>query len=764
MQYTKKLALGGALLMSQISFAHGPQPGSLIDFPVPPVPGLTDGASPIVTDENMAIALGKALFWDTNIGSDGMACGSCHFNAGVDSRFKNQLNPGNNTSRPTSQTFETTASGAAGGPNYTLTLSDFPLFEFIDPLDRASGLLFETDDVVASSGTFSGEFNTASRFVEAADDCNRSADLVFHVNNTGTRRVEPRNAPTVINAIFNHRNFWDGRANNVFNGSSNWGDRDPDAGVWVKTGRRTVVKQRLNLINSSLASLAVAPPQSDSEMACRNRNLADLGRKLLSRQPLQYQKVHDEDSVFGPMNLTVSTAGNLQPGLNTTYTQMIRQSFDKKYWSFSRRKFGGPATGGIPYSQMEANFSMFFGLALQMYQATLISDQAPIDLTPRETNPALPEYNTPTFEGMGYTLAEQESLVNGFHFYESEHCNTCHSGPALTTAAIASNSAVVTPTPGKFIGPNHSRIPYGPQVMGLDDFGNGAALHSIAAINQYNSLVSRTFSFGGPKLIDAGFMNTGVGHLDADPGLNNTDAFGNPLSFSDQYVQYLLDDPTGTGIVDQGINQVRACDFPNILTDNVNPNPGFLVFSAQDGLIADGSREGTPRTDNCRFPDSAYIPTPVAAAANLGGFKMAHASAAVFKIPSLRNIVLTGPYMHNGSMATLDQVLNFYTRFGNNDNTNRNTNMSMSTNPAVRTDMLFFIREAFTDPRIALKQAPFDHPEITIPNGHEGDHLFVTAGNALEATFAKDEFIIIPAVGANGLVNPIDEFADQLAP
>ena len=32
------------------------------------------------------------------------------------------------------------------------------------------------------------------------------------------RRVEPRNTPTVINAVFNHRNFWDMRAQNLFNG------------------------------------------------------------------------------------------------------------------------------------------------------------------------------------------------------------------------------------------------------------------------------------------------------------------------------------------------------------------------------------------------------------------------------------------------------------------------------------------------------------------------------------------------------------------
>ena len=35
-----------------------------------------------------------------------------------------------------------------------------------------------------------------------------------------------------------------------------------------------------------------------------------------------------------------------------------------------------------------------------------------------------------------------------------------------------------------------------------------------------------------------------------------------------------------------------------------------------------------------------------------------------FPIPSLRNVALTAPYMHNGSMATLDEVLQHYARGG----------------------------------------------------------------------------------------------------
>ncbi len=37
---------------------------------------------------------------------------------------------------------------------------------------------------------------------------------------------------------------------------------------------------------------------------------------------------------------------------------------------------------------------------------------------------------------------------------------------------------------------------------------------------------------------------------------------------------------------------------------------------------------------------------------------------AAFKVPSLRNIALTAPYMHNGAFKTLREVVDFYDRGG----------------------------------------------------------------------------------------------------
>ncbi len=753
-----KIVLGTSLVLTQTVFAHGPKPMSLIDAPIPPVPGLVDGPSPIVVDKNMAIALGKALFWDMNVGSDGMSCGSCHFHAGADGRVKNQINPGEKSSNASGKIFDTLQSGA-GGANHTLKLSDFPLHAFNDPLRQASGVKHSTDDVVASAGTFSGEFKGANQFTSGNDTCDRSADPIFHIGTTGTRRVEPRNAPTVINAVFNYRNFWDGRANNIFNGSSPWGERDPSAGIWVKTGSRSVQKQRLHLINSSLASLSVAPPLNESEMSCRGRNLAAIGRKLLMRKPLQNQKVDAQDSVFGPLNLTFSTPGSLKPGLNTSYKAMITKAFNPKYWSYlSLGEFGVPGPGQMPYNQVEANFSLFFGVALQMYQSTLISNQAPIDLTPRD-----PADLSPTWEGMGKSAEEIAQLKLGMEMFEASHCLICHAGPLMTASAIATNSALVTPTPGKYFGPENDRIPFGLNAMGADG-PNGLGQAAFSGINQYANLVFRESTSGGVKLMDMGFANTAVADPNADIGLAGTDDFGNPLSFSDQYVQYLLGN--ASKILDPGVDKVYSCAFTRGLAIN-NTNLGSFNFISSDGIEPDGSRENLLRNQDCIDSNYAFIPTIAAANASLVSkpHLLAVNKKAAFKIPSLRNVELTGPYMHNGSMANLDQVLEFYARKGNFNNPDKHTflnNIALQPEESRKAIIAFF--KTFTDERVRYERAPFDHPEITVPHGHAGNDVFVPTGNPLSPVLAKDEFLVVPAVGANGRTQPLLPFDQLLAP
>ncbi len=54
-------------------------------------------------------------------------------------------------------------------------------------------------------------------------------DPVLSLNGMNTRRAEPRNTPTVVNAAFNRDRFWKGRAETLFNGVNPLGVRDPGA-------------------------------------------------------------------------------------------------------------------------------------------------------------------------------------------------------------------------------------------------------------------------------------------------------------------------------------------------------------------------------------------------------------------------------------------------------------------------------------------------------------------------------------------------------
>lgn len=140
---------------------------------------------------------------------------------------------------------------------------------------------------------------------------------------------------------------------------------------------------------------------------------------------------------------------------------------------------------------------------------------------------------------------------------------------------------------------------------------------------------------------------------------------------------------------------------------------------------------------------------------------------ASFKIPSLRNIELTGPYMHNGSMATLEQVIEFYTRGGNYTNDAKQVTRvfplpRLEFSEQNRKDLVAFLK-TLTDDRVRYEKAPFDHPEILIPHGHEGNQASVTP-NPLNTRLAKDEFLLIPAVGEAGSAVPIQPFESYLMP
>jgi cytochrome c peroxidase len=137
-----------------------------------------------VANETAAIQLGKALFWDMQTGGDGVtACASCHFQAGADNRTRNKINPHGD------------AFNSVTGANADLTASVFPI---------------TTNDVVGSAGVIKNLFAGLSG--SPLDSATYDPDSVFNYNGFNIRQVTGRNAPSVINAVYNFRNFWDGRA------------------------------------------------------------------------------------------------------------------------------------------------------------------------------------------------------------------------------------------------------------------------------------------------------------------------------------------------------------------------------------------------------------------------------------------------------------------------------------------------------------------------------------------------------------------------
>ncbi len=701
------IALIVPTLIPQNGWAHGKPEPSLRGVKIPVTPGLVGGKNPIIVSQKTARILGKALFWDMNVGSARVACATCHYHAGADERSVNQMNTGELHKVDTGLSFQPSYSQMLTGSmesglnntNYQLKKDDFPFWRFKDPSDKKS-LIFSTDDVVGSSGTFQATFASVVQNPYIHDDCS-PVDVTqspYHAeqSNLGTRQTTARNAPTVINAALNFSNFWDGRANNIFNGSSPWGVRDPDAGVWV-AGQAGLYKQSLKLINASLASQAVGPPTNDVEMSCRNRLFPDIGRKLLDRRPLDQQEVAIDDSVL---------RGERDPtgkGLSRTYRSLIRKAFNRRYWSGS----GRINIGGQSYEQMEANFPLFFGLALKLYQDTLISDRSPYD------TPLVPWSGKPITGGK-VPLGLNEQQRRGLFVFLSAHCQNCHGGPTFSAAA---NPMIL-----------RNKNPDGPILVDRLSFIDSAGAEGYA-------------------LRDTGFANTGVVPTAYDPGQNTSDPWGNPLPFSSQYLQALsagrveLVDPVS----------VYSC---NMEVPFVNDWPGDALQNDPNGF----------KPGKCRgITDLALIPTAAALSAELAKPHQGAAFAAVdgaFKIPTLRNVELTGPYMHNGGMKSLKEVVQFYNRGGNASNfgTFGQFVFKQGLTEQELDDLVAFLK-SLTDKRLPWEKAPFDHPEIKLPNG------YTTGTSEFGPGFAADLYETVPAVGRNGrskAQGPLQSFEDGL--
>ena len=83
------------------------------------------------------------------------------------------------------------------------------------------------------------------------------------------------------------------------------------------------------------------------------------------------------------------------------------------------------------------------------------------------------------------------------------------------------------------------------------------------------------------------------------------------------------------------------------------------------------------------------------------------------RVPSLRNVELRAPYFHDGSKATLEDVIDFYDRGGDFDAPNKPPLIRpLGLTTQQKTALAAFLRRPLTDQRVADAQPPFDHPAL----------------------------------------------------
>lgn len=70
---------------------------------------------------------------------------------------------------------------------------------------------------------------------------------------------------------------------------------------------------------------------------------------------------------------------------------------------------------------------------------------------------------------------------------------------------------------------------------------------------------------------------------------------------------------------------------------------------------------------------------------------------AKFKVPSLRNIALTAPYMHNGSIQTLDEVIELYNKGGVNHTYQNKEIKPLQLSEIEKNDLILFLRTLTDD-------------------------------------------------------------------
>jgi cytochrome c peroxidase len=137
-----------------------------------------------------------------------------------------------------------------------------------------------------------------------------------------------------------------------------------------------------------------------------------------------------------------------------------------------------------------------------------------------------------------------------------------------------------------------------------------------------------------------------------------------------------------------------------------------------------------------------------------------------FKTPTLRNVELRAPYMHNGRFATLEEVVDFYDRGGDFDAPNIDHGIIHPLNlmPQEKADLVAFLKRPLTDPRVRNELPPFDRPQLytestRVPvltgTGKAGSGSLVPAATAIEPPLVGNPSFTVAVSNALGGANAV---------
>lgn len=460
-----------------------------------------------VADFDAAEALGKAFFWEMKAGSDyrrrggkgvGTACASCHYRYGADARDthttripyvawdKYGLDPdhkdlGYNEKPRPFPVADLAKKAVKKAEDLYLPRSRprhiLPDDEEIEGDDDNDARKTPLSLIVGSQGVEprifrkvvpdpGGGADWKSEVGDPKEIAGREHELpewsMFLKDqadgNQLFRQITPRNSPSIVNAAFADRLFHDGRAESTFNGISIFGDFDDREALYIsaKPGDRPVLV-RLAIAHAALASQAVGPIVNDVEMSYAGRTFHDLAVKLLDAEVLGDQQIHNDDSLLG----TYKALGLAGPG--SSYRKLIRRAFRREWWDGSDGKGGEhqvtlmlaepPAGQPRPLGTlMQANFSLYWGLSIMLYEASLVSNNSPFDrmmmgdgegvdrlwkakkaeLEPIYIDRARTKVPPPDGESPFPFKSGSEVFQRGFRAFLGRGCVECHDGPLMS--------------------------------------------------------------------------------------------------------------------------------------------------------------------------------------------------------------------------------------------------------------------------------------------------------------------------------------------